>query len=543
MLVIGMKISISEKSGPAEGVLWPVWSLPKGTQEKSVLPAWAQGSFAPHEFTGAPGQMASLRRPAFCEKKAGDKKTGARMPGQTGARLVREGAAPDSRVILFLGLGEKNKGNPHALIASYAGAFNALKSARCESVSLLLPPGPVGMSLDSFVCALSSQLIMADYAFDKYKPREKDSPPKPGVKTLALVPAAKSASLSALHSALARGLVFGEAANFARSIQNEPSNVATPAYVASCAQKIARASSLKCTVLSKAQMQKEKMNALLAVASGSEQEPKLVLLEYRGNPSKKGWDAALVGKGVTFDSGGISIKPSSKMDEMKFDKSGACAAIGALSACSRLGLKLNVVGVAALVENMPSGSAYKPGDIVTACNGQTIEVLNTDAEGRVVLSDALAYTSKRYDPSVMLDFATLTGACVVALGDLASGVLSEDDALVSALCASGERVGERLWRLPLWPEYDEKVKSEIASIKNTGESGQAGTTAGASFLKPFAGERPWAHIDIAGTADSPKSRGGLCPGGTGVGVRLALDYLLHFTAPKKGDKKQGAKKE
>ncbi|MFH1095327.1 MAG: leucyl aminopeptidase [Candidatus Micrarchaeota archaeon] len=520
-----MKIEINERLAKSEGVILPFWSMPNaGAKGKSVLPPWAQDSFAPHEFTGAPGQTASLRLPAFGKKKPGNE------------NMLR--TAPDSRIVLFLGLGEKNKCNPHALIASYANALNALKSARCKSVALLLPAGPVGMPPDGFVYALASQLTMADYAFDKYKSREKDSPPKPAIETLLLVPAppAKSSILPALRAALARGVVLGEAANFTRSIQNEPSNVATPAYVADQARKMAKASSLKCTVLSKPQMEKEKMNALLSVASGSDQEPRLVLLEYRGNPSKKGWDAALVGKGVTFDSGGISIKPAQKMDAMKFDKSGACAAIGALSACSKLGLKLNVVGVAALVENMPSGKAYKPGDIVTACNGQTIEVLNTDAEGRVVLSDALAYTSKKYDPAVMIDFATLTGACVVALGDLASGILSEDDSLVLALTSSGERVGERLWRLPLWPEYDEKVKSEIASLKNTGESGQAGTTAGASFLKSFVGERAWAHIDIAGTADSAKSRAGLCPGGTGVGVRLSLDYLLNFKAPKEKKK-------
>jgi leucyl aminopeptidase len=292
---------------------------------------------------------------------------------------------------------------------------------------------------------------------------------------------------------------------------------------------------LKIKVLDRAALKKAGMNAMLAVAGEAAAAPKLVAIEYHGAPSRKGWDAAIVGKGVTFDSGGISIKPASKMDEMKFDKSGACAVIGTLMGCADLRLPLNVVGVAVLVENMPDAQAYRPGDIIRACNGTTIEVLNTDAEGRVVLADALAWTAKEYAPGVMLDLATLTGACVVALGDLASGVLTRDDSLADALLAAGEACGERLWRLPLWPEYDEKIKSEIAAVKNIGESGQAGTIAGASFLLPFAGERPWAHIDIAGTADGSKPKAGLSAGGYGTGVRLVLEYLseLEPSAKKK----------
>jgi leucyl aminopeptidase len=344
-----------------------------------------------------------------------------------------------------------------------------------------------------------------------------------------------AAAISSSGLSVLRGAKMGEAANLARTLQNEPANVATPSWVAAEATKTARAakkSRLSIRVLGRSELHKLKMNAMLAVASGSAQEPKLVVLQYRG-AAHKGWDAAIVGKGVTFDSGGISIKPSSKMDEMKFDKSGACAIIGIMSGCASLALPLNVVGVAALVENMPGGHAYRPGDILTACNGTTIEVLNTDAEGRVVLADALAYASKAYSPAVMVDLATLTGACAVALGDLASGILSENDELVDELVAAGERCGERLWRLPLWPEYDDKVKSEVASVKNIGEPGVAGVTAGASFLKPFAGERPWAHLDIAGTAYGAKPRGGLSAGGYGLGVRLVLEYLSEYRAPKK----------
>ncbi len=518
-------MQLSAQSGSSfkcDGIILPFWS-PSDAKKKLALPKWISSSIGANEFTAKPNQMLLLRLSS----------------DQTG-----KNGRPRARAVLLLGLGEPSKAPAHALTGSYAAAFNALKAAQCSAIALTLPlhagqkSKPPSAShlptLPELAGRIASQLVMADYLFDKYKPAEKGKP-KFLVKSAALL--VPPSVLPACRAAVSRGIILGEAANACRRIQNEPSNIATPKYVAAEARKLSSKSGLRCRILGRAQLQKQKMNAMLAVASGSMHEPQLVLLEFRGNPRAKKWDVALVGKGVTFDSGGISIKPSSKMDEMKFDKSGACAVIGALSACRALHLKLNVVGVAALVENMPGGHAYKPGDILAACNGTTMEILNTDAEGRVVLSDALAYTSKTYKPAALLDIATLTGACVVALGDLASGVLSEDEHLCSELIDAGEKSGERLWRLPLWAEYDDKVKSEVASVKNIGESGSAGITAGASFLKPFVGEAPWAHLDIAGTANSSRPRAGLCPGGTGVGVRLFLEFLSAYR-PSKDKKKK-----
>ncbi len=444
--------------------------------------------------------------------------------------------APDAARVILLGLGEKSSARAFTLAGFYAQAFNALKNARCKKIALTMPQlegesassgaaASQPLTLSSLCACVASQTVMADQTFDKYKPAPSEGEPgRPQVERLVL--AVQPNELPAVLVSAQRGVLMGQAANFARAMQNEPANVASPVWVAEQTLSMAKKrEGLKVKVLERAALKKANMNAMLAVAGEAAQEPRLVVLEYRGAPSRKGWDIAVVGKGVTFDSGGISIKPASKMDEMKFDKSGACVAIGTLMGAADLHLPLNVVGVAALAENMPDAQAYRPGDIITACNGTTIEVLNTDAEGRLVLADALAWTAKEYDPLQMVDLATLTGACVVALGDLASGVLSRDDKMTEALIRAGEATGERLWRLPLWPEYDDKIKSEIATIKNIGEAGAAGTIAGASFLRYFAGERAWAHIDIAGTADGPKPKAGMTAGGYGTGVRLMLEYL------------------
>lgn len=510
-----MKIRVqdSRKALKSDGLVLPFWQ-PQDAKAHPKLPNWAAGSLDAAEFIGAAGQMVMIRK--------------------SGPKASPRGGSVPARCALLLGLGRADKTNSHSVVAAYAQAFGVLKNARCRTISLEMPASLPGQALHAIPLSLlagriAGQVVMADYAFDKYKPADKDAP-KARVDEVVLRMA--GAHLSSSMLLVSRAVLMGEAANLARTMQNEPANVATPSWMAAEAKRVAKKSRLSIHVMGRSELHRLKMNAMLAVAGGSAQEPKLVVLQYRG-AARKGWDVAVVGKGVTFDSGGISIKPSSKMDEMKFDKSGACAIIGIMSGCASLALPLNVVGVAALVENMPGGHAYRPGDILTACNGTTIEVLNTDAEGRVVLADALAHASKTYSPAVMVDLATLTGACAVALGDLASGILSEDDELVDELVAAGERCGERLWRLPLWSEYDEKVKSEVAAVKNIGEPGVAGAEAGASFLKPFVGERPWAHIDIAGTAYGAKPKGGLAAGGYGLGVRLVLEYLSEYRARKK----------
>ena len=289
------------------------------------------------------------------------------------------------------------------------------------------------------------------------------------------------------------------------------------------AKALAKTHKLRLRVFEKAELQKMGMNAFLSVSAGSVQPPKLIVLEW--HPANASDTVAVVGKGITFDSGGISLKPANDMDKMKFDKSGACAVLGIMRAASELKLPVHVVGVIAATENLPSGSASKPGDLVKAYSGKTIEILNTDAEGRLILADAIAYAEKHYRPSAIIDMATLTGACVIALGDCASGLLSNNDELAERLRVAGDYSGERVWRLPLWDDYGEKIKSDFADVKNTGD-GTSGTITAAMFLKNFVGENtPWAHLDIAGTAWVTKQKGAFNLGSTGVGVRLITHVL------------------
>ncbi len=303
---------------------------------------------------------------------------------------------------------------------------------------------------------------------------------------------------------------------------NEPGNVKSPDFLARQAADAAKEAGFDCTILKKPEIEKEKMGALLGVAQGSEREPRLIVMEYSGG--KKG-DApvALVGKGVVFDSGGLSIKPSEGMEEMKMDMGGGAAVIGAMTAAALLKLPCNLVGIVPAVENMPSGTAIRPGDILTSASGKTIEVLNTDAEGRLILADALSYVA-RYQPKTVVDLATLTGACIIALGHHATAVLGNDDKLVRELLAAGERAGEKAWQLPLWPEYAEQIKSDVADVKNIGGR-PAGTITAAAFLQKFADDFKWAHLDIAGTAWADAAKPCYPKGGTGVGVRLLIEYL------------------
>ena len=304
-----------------------------------------------------------------------------------------------------------------------------------------------------------------------------------------------------------------------RDLANLPGNYCTPTHLAEAAEALAKAyASLEVTVLDEADMLKLGMGSLLSVARGSRQPPKLITVEYRGAGAAP--PVVLVGKGVTFDSGGISIKPAAAMDEMKFDMTGAASVLGVMKAVAELGLEINVVGVAPATENLPDGSATKPGDVVTSMSGQTIEILNTDAEGRLILCDALTY-SARFKPDVVIDIATLTGACVIALGSHASGLLSNHDALADDLLAAGQRAGDRAWRLPLWDEYHKQLESPFADVANVGGR-EAGTITAACFLSRFTKDFHWAHLDIAGTAWT----GGKTKGSTGRPVPLLMEYLL-----------------
>jgi leucyl aminopeptidase len=299
----------------------------------------------------------------------------------------------------------------------------------------------------------------------------------------------------------------------------------TPKDLANEARESAKGKNIRCTVLDAEKMKEVGMNALLAVARGSDEPPQLIILEYRGG-KKSSPVIALVGKGITFDSGGISIKPSEKMDEMKTDMAGGAAVIATVRAAAELGLPLNLVGIVPATENLPGGRAYKPGDIISSLSGRTIEVVTTDAEGRLILADALAYAA-RFKPAAIIDLATLTGACVVALGEHVIGMMGTDDELKREIREAADLTGERVWELPLWEEYHEQIKGDAADFKNSGGRAGGAITA-AAFLSKFTGDTPWVHLDIAGPACVAKDKPYIPKGASGVGVRLLVQFLRNW---------------
>ena len=325
----------------------------------------------------------------------------------------------------------------------------------------------------------------------------------------------------AAGAGVARGLAIGEGHSLARRLGMLPGNVCTPDYLAETARDIAKRHGMQVTILGRSDMEREGMGSFLAVAQGTPEDPKLIVLEYRNGGEKA--PVALVGKGLCFDSGGISIKPAQGMEWMKFDMCGAAGVLGAMEAIGRLKLPVNVVGLVGSTTNMPSGTAFKPGDVVRASNGKFIEIINTDAEGRLVLADVLAY-AKRYNPAAVIDAATLTGACVIALGHSATGVMGSDDKLVEEVIAAGKRASEPGWPLPMWDDFKPLIKSDVADIKNSGGR-PAGTITAALFLKEFAEGYPWVHLDIAGTAYSESDLVTLPAGPTGVPVGTFVEFV------------------
>ena len=323
---------------------------------------------------------------------------------------------------------------------------------------------------------------------------------------------------------VSKGLIVGQSVNYARSLGNHPANILTPTYLANESKRIAKAKNMKCTITDVSKFEKMGLGSFYGVARGAKEPAKMIIVEYNGGP-KSQKPIALVGKGLTFDTGGISLKPGARMDEMKFDMCGSATVMGVMNIVSVLQPKINIVFAIGSTENMPGSDAQRPGDIVTAYNGKTIEVLNTDAEGRLVLADVLSYVNKNYKPEFMIDFATLTGAVLVALGNRATGLMGNDDKLINKIKKSSEATGEKVWELPLWDEYSKDIKGKYADIQNLGKAGAGTITAGA-FLKEFVGDTPWCHLDIAGTAWGPKE-----PeyqpkvGATGVAVRLIYHLL------------------
>lgn len=370
--------------------------------------------------------------------------------------------------------------------------------------------------------ALAIGARLRSYRFEKYRTSSDDDGESrsDGLQdvTVHLASSEEAGARWAAMAAIAAGVEHG------RDLVTEPANVLHPAAFAEECRKIGAEVGLEVEVLDRAALEKLGMRALLGVAQGSIREPFVTVMKWNGGAEGEA-PVALVGKGVCFDTGGISLKPSGGMEEMKWDMGGAAAVFGAMKAIAGRKARANVVGVLGLVENMPSGTAQRPGDVVTAMSGTTIEVINTDAEGRLVLADALHYTKERFQPKAMIDVATLTGAVIVALGHEQAGLFASDDDLSDQLRTSGDAVGERVWRLPMDDNYAKHIKSDIADIKNTGRAREAGATAGAVFLQRFVGDIPWAHLDIAGVAWSKRDLGLAGKGATGFGVRL-LDRFV-----------------
>ncbi|MCK6421012.1 MAG: leucyl aminopeptidase [Burkholderiaceae bacterium] len=404
-----------------------------------------------------------------------------------------------------------------ALKVAAAAGLGVVKGLGARHLGVML--AGYGELQDAHAEAVASAASEAVYVYRTTKP---SAPAAPKLDKLTLLASAKT-DAAALGAGLARAAAVAEGVTLARELANRPGNHCTPTLLAAEARKMARAQGLKVEVMERKQLEKLGMGAFLAVSQGSDEPPRFIVMQYQG-AGKSDAPVVLVGKGITFDSGGISLKPGAEMDEMKFDMGGAASVIGTMRAVAQLKPRVNVVGVVAACENLPSGRAIKPGDVVTSLSGQTIEILNTDAEGRLILCDALAYV-ERFKPAVVVDVATLTGACVIALGAVRSGMFTTDDDLAGELSAAGEAALDPCWRMPLDDEYDEGLKSNFADMANVAGR-QGGAITAAMFLKRFTGKLRWAHLDIAGTA----WKSGAAKGATGRPVGLLTHFVLSRAA-------------
>lgn len=403
--------------------------------------------------------------------------------------------------------------------AGFRKIARSVASALCASsakTAILSLDAPASLPHPAFVSeALIMALAGASYRFEDYKSKK-----SPDLKLAQIKISLPEVSSKDAKAQVAQATAIAKGTAFTRDLGNQPGNICTPKYLAKQARKLAKEYDLNIDILGEKEMEKLGMGSFLSVSKGSEEEGQLIVMHYRGGQDKDPVHA-LVGKGITFDTGGISIKPGEAMDEMKYDMCGAASVFGTVTALAEMKAPINVVGIVAAAENMPSGKASKPGDIVKSLSGQTIEILNTDAEGRLVLCDALTYC-ERFKPASVVDIATLTGACIIALGHHACGMLANNDTLADELLAAGQMSGDRCWRLPLWPEYDEQINCNFADMQNIGGRA-AGTITAAAFLARFTRDMNWAHLDIAGTAWlSGKEKGA-----TGRPVPLLTRYLLN----------------
>ncbi|HMH16638.1 MAG TPA: leucyl aminopeptidase [Burkholderiales bacterium] len=480
--------------------------------EKQPAACVAVGVFESRRLTGAADALDKAAHGQIREfLRSGD------MDGKAGStRLLYRVRGVAAERVLLVGLGHEKEFGEKQYRDCARAAIAAIQETGARDACLYLAELQVP-GRDAAWKARQLVLAAGDvaYRFDRMKSK------KVAAKSLAhvCVSAAPKRDAAALERGVREGRAITAGMAFTRDLGNLPANVCTPTFLAEAAVKLGREWKLAVEVLERKDMDKLGMGSLLSVTKGSHQPPKFVILQYSG-AGKKDRPVVLVGKGITFDTGGISLKPAAEMDEMKFDMCGAASVLGTLRAVAELGLKLNVIGLVPTCENMPGGAATKPGDIVTSMSGQTVEVLNTDAEGRLILADALSY-AERFEPQAVVDIATLTGACIVALGHVCSGLFANEDGLARELQAAGTESWDRVWRLPLWEEYQEQLKSNFADFANIGGRAGGAVTA-ACFLSRFTRKYEWAHLDIAGTA----WKSGKEKGATGRPVPLLTTFLI-----------------
>ncbi len=431
--------------------------------------------------------------------------------------LMRDVSGIHANRVLVLGLGKQASLNAKGLRTAVRAAIKALPKG-VTSIATDMPALVTNDDLQANVLALVDVSLDATYQFDAAKEKKAERHP---LKHIVLMLA--KADEAAAEAGLKQGLALGKGVAYAKDLGNLPPNICTPTYLGKQAEKLAKAYDFKTEVLDERDIEKLNMGSFLGVTRGSDEPPRFIVMQHlKGKKSQK--PIVLVGKGITFDTGGISLKPGADMDEMKYDMCGAASVMGVFKALGELDLPLNVIGLIPTCENMPSGRATKPGDVLTSMSGLTIEVLNTDAEGRLILCDALTY-AERFEPSAVIDIATLTGACVIALGAHPSGLFANNDTLAKALLEAGEQAHDRAWQMPLWEEYHSQLESNFADLANIGGRA-AGSITAACFLSRFAKKFDWAHLDIAGTA----WKSGKEKGGTGRPVPLLLTYLINQVA-------------
>ena len=496
---------------PQENLL--EFSIKAGMSEHTQTGCIVVGVFASRKLSTAAAQLdrASKGYLALILKR-GD------MGGKAGSTLLLQ-ALPNikSERVLLVGLGPAEEFGDRQYRDAVAAAIRALNTTGATDAWINLPECTL-TKRDIGWCI--AQAVVASRATTYRFEQMKSKPKKTQLALRRITFGIDDATTQRLAATgLEQGLAIAHGVSLARDLGNLPGNVCTPTHLAEVARDLAKHYRMKLTVLERTQMEKLGMGALLSVARGSVEPPKLIIVEYRGGPAAEK-PVALVGKGVTFDTGGISLKPGAEMDEMKFDMCGAASVLGTLKAIAEMKLRINVVGIIPATENMPAGNATKPGDIVTTMSGQTVEILNTDAEGRLILCDALTY-AERYKPQAVIDIATLTGACVIALGHVVSGLFANDDALAAEVLKAGEVSGDRAWHLPLHEEYQEQLRSNFADFANIGGR-PAGAVTAACYLARFTKKFKWAHLDIAGTA----WKSGKEKGSTGRPVPLLTQFLI-----------------